>query len=74
MMQAIANQNDSDAMDGPADSTKFLIFHLDSADYAMPVDFVREIISSVEPAPVPSAPPYVIGVINLRGRILPLIV
>ncbi|MEM6778032.1 MAG: chemotaxis protein CheW [Planctomycetota bacterium] len=51
----------------------FLVFRLDGADYAMSVQCVREIITSVQPSPVPGAPDYIRGVVNLRGRILPLV-
>ena len=51
----------------------FLIFRLNGSSYAIPVEHVREIITSVEPSPIPGAPDYLEGVVNLRGRILPIV-
>jgi len=40
--------------------------------YGLPVLKVREIIRLVEITPVPHMPPYVKGVINLRGKLVPV--
>ncbi|MDI3280114.1 MAG: chemotaxis protein CheW [Bacillota bacterium] len=50
-----------------------VIFRLGQAEYAVTLDQVQEIINVSEIARVPHAPPYVLGVLNLRGRILPVI-
>jgi purine-binding chemotaxis protein CheW len=36
----------------------------------IPISLVREIVRVPEVTPVPNAPPYIEGVINLRGRII----
>ncbi len=41
--------------------------------YAMPVDHVLEVAELGDVAPVPGAPPGVLGVRNLRGQILPVV-
>ncbi len=51
----------------------YLIFSLASSTYAIPVNQVREIITTVTLTPVPGAPDYLAGVTNLRGHILPII-
>ena len=51
----------------------YLVLRLDNSDYAIRVEHVREIITSVTPSPVPGAPDYLMGVINLRGKILPMV-
>lgn len=51
----------------------YLIFRLNDSSYAISVEHVREIITSVETSPVPGAPEYLEGVVNLRGRILPIV-
>jgi len=52
---------------------KYLTFILAGESYAIPVLKVREIIRAASVRPVPGLPEYVRGVINLRGRIIPVI-
>jgi purine-binding chemotaxis protein CheW len=54
-------------------SNAYLIFQLDSSDYAIPVEHVSEIITTLTVSPVPGSPDFLIGVANLRGRILPIL-
>jgi purine-binding chemotaxis protein CheW len=41
--------------------------------YAIPVDLLTEIIITQKIFPVPTTPPHVLGVINLRGNIVPIV-
>ena len=41
--------------------------------YLIPLTKVLEIIRYVTPTPVPQTPPWVSGVMNLRGRVIPVI-
>jgi chemotaxis signal transduction protein len=41
--------------------------------YAIPVELLTEIIISQKIFPVPSTPSHVLGVINLRGNIVPIV-
>lgn len=41
--------------------------------YLIPLTKVLEIIRYVTPTPVPQTPPWVTGVMNLRGRVIPVI-
>jgi len=50
-----------------------LTFVLGSEQYAVPLLTVREIIGYVPAVPVPQSPAYLRGIINLRGRIIPVI-
>jgi purine-binding chemotaxis protein CheW len=52
---------------------KFLMFELCGEYYAVSVHATREIIRMMEITGVPKAPPFIKGVINLRGKILPVI-
>ncbi len=54
-------------------SNAFLIFQLDASDYAIAIEHVTEIITSITCSPVPGAPDFLLGVTNLRGRIVPMI-
>lgn len=57
---------------GP-ESGKYLVFTLSGERYAVPVLAVREIIRLCPITPVATMPPHIRGVINLRGRVIPLI-
>lgn len=52
---------------------KYLTFTLDRESYGIEVLKVREIIKLQEITPVPQMPSYVRGVLNLRGKIIPVI-
>jgi purine-binding chemotaxis protein CheW len=52
---------------------KYLTFTLDNEEYAVPVIKVREIINMMHITKVPQLPQYVKGVINLRGRVMPVV-
>ena len=52
---------------------KDLAFTLGRESYAVPVLAVREIIRLCPITPVASMPPHVRGVINLRGRVIPVV-
>ena len=51
----------------------YLTFNLGSDEYAVAVKQVREIIEFAPPTPVPSTPACILGVINLRGAIVPVV-
>jgi purine-binding chemotaxis protein CheW len=51
---------------------KYLTFTLNSESYAIPVLKVREIIRLVSITPIPQMPAFIKGVINLRGKIVPV--
>ncbi len=52
---------------------KYLTFQLDSEEYGFEILKVREIIGLMEITPVPGTPDYIRGVINLRGKVIPVI-
>ncbi len=52
---------------------KYLTFKLGEEDYALQILKVQEIIEMQEITKVPRTPEYVKGVINLRGKVLPVI-
>jgi purine-binding chemotaxis protein CheW len=52
---------------------KYLTFTLGGEEYGLPVVKVREIIKLMDITQVPQVPPYVLGVINLRGKVIPVI-
>ncbi len=58
-------------MSGPA--RKLLSFGLGKEEYGLDILAVREIIGLIDITPLPRTPHYVKGVINLRGKIIPVI-
>ena len=52
---------------------QFVTFTLESEEYGIPINKVREIIKISEWNKVPRAPYFIKGVINLRGEIIPII-
>jgi purine-binding chemotaxis protein CheW len=58
---------------GAATATELVVFRIDKSEYAVPVGNVGEILRMVAIAPVPEAPEWLPGVINLRGKVIPVI-
>jgi purine-binding chemotaxis protein CheW len=56
-----------------ASAGRYLTFRLGGGTYGVPVLTVREIIRLCPVTPVANMPPHVRGVINLRGRVIPLV-
>lgn len=53
--------------------TELVVFRLEGREYALPVACVREVLLMVALTPVPEAPPWFRGIINLRGQVLPVL-
>lgn len=51
---------------------KYLTFYVDNVTYAIEINFVTEIIGIQPITPIPELPIYVKGIINLRGKIVPV--
>jgi purine-binding chemotaxis protein CheW len=52
---------------------KHLVFSLCDENYAVSTNLIREIVIMTEISQVPKAPPFIKGVINLRGKIIPVV-
>ena len=52
---------------------KYLTFMLDNEEYGLEIRRVREIFGYMDITQVPRMPDYVLGVINLRGQVIPVI-
>jgi purine-binding chemotaxis protein CheW len=55
-----------------AEEGRYLSFQLASETYAVPIRTVSEIIGLGEITHVPNLPPHMKGIINLRGKVLPV--
>lgn len=52
---------------------QWVTFYLDNEKYGIKVMQVQEVLRVTEIAPVPGAPDYVLGIINLRGNVVTVI-
>ncbi len=53
--------------------SRWVTFQLDDETYGIDVMQIREVLRSPEISPVPGAPAYVLGIINLRGNVVAII-
>ena len=52
---------------------QYLIVQLQAESFGVDISAVREIIAYVVPTQIPMMPAFVVGVINLRGQVVPVI-
>lgn len=55
------------------DNTSFITFSLERETYAVPIQAIEEIIGYQDISLLPNVPPFIMGVINLRGELVPII-
>ena len=53
--------------------THFLTFRLGEETYALEILKVREVLDYIHVTKVPGTPPFMLGVINLRGNVVPIV-
>ena len=63
----------SNATDVNDEILQWVTFHLEDETYGINVMQVQEVLRYSEIAPVPGAPAYVLGIINLRGNVVTVI-
>jgi purine-binding chemotaxis protein CheW len=54
-------------------TNQLVVFTLDEQQYALNLSCVERIVRAVEITPLPDAPDVVLGVINVEGRVIPVI-
>ena len=59
--------------DGSDEVLQWVTFRLEEETYGINVMQVQEVLRYTEIAPVPGAPEYVLGIINLRGNVVTVI-
>lgn len=72
-MEAVAEGNAKVVSSVKGLGGKYLTFTLGKEEYGVGILKVREIIGLMEITAVPHTPSYIKGVINLRGRVIPVI-
>lgn len=65
--------DESKMMEEDTQHGRFLTFSLDNEIYGIEIKYVTEIIGIQSITKVPEVPDYVKGIINLRGKIIPVI-
>ncbi|MCW7754162.1 chemotaxis protein CheW [Desulfobotulus sp. H1] len=50
-----------------------LTFHLKKTLFALPVEVVQEVLQDIRVTPIPRTPNFLEGVMNLRGKIVPVV-
>jgi len=72
-MSARADLQTTDGQGGPDEDARFVVFSLGGYEYGLAADNVLEVIRFVAVTPVPESPHWVLGVIDLRGRAVPVV-
>lgn len=73
-MAEIDNDVTAEVLDvAPEEAIRVCLFSIGEDVYAIPVSLLTEIIISQKIYPVPTTPAHVLGVINLRGAIIPIV-
>ncbi|MFK4763224.1 chemotaxis protein CheW [Desulfobaculum sp. SPO524] len=54
-------------------SLQLVAFSLGGQEFTVPIDTVQEVIKYVAPTKLPAAPGFISGIVNLRGRVTPLV-
>lgn len=73
MATSLLTPNEPSAARADARAGKYLIFHLGEEEFGIQVQKVREIMGVQDITQVPQTPPHVKGVINLRGKVIPVV-
>lgn len=77
-MQKANAQGNAGVMDDPSSATdgellQLVTFVVGTEEFAVPILSVQEINRMMQITRVPQSPPFVEGVINLRGKIIPVV-
>jgi purine-binding chemotaxis protein CheW len=72
-MSTTTHPNQSSTNDLTIHGGKYLTFRLADEEYGLQVFKVREILGIMDITAVPQMPAYVKGVINLRGKVIPVV-
>lgn len=68
----MSNSNENIEIEEDTLKDKYLTFHIGKEDYGIAIRHVIEIIGIQDITEVPDTPEYIKGVINLRGKVIPI--
>ncbi len=54
-------------------SNRLVVFTLDEQRYALYLPVVERVVNAVEVTPLPKVPDIVLGVINVQGKVIPVV-
>jgi purine-binding chemotaxis protein CheW len=52
---------------------QYLIFNLENRRFALPIECVERIVRAAAVTPISNAPAHILGVVNVQGRVTPVI-
>jgi len=55
------------------DSSQLVMFIVERQRYALPLEMVERVVRAVAVTALPEAPPIIVGVINMQGRVVPVV-
>src|SRR5580658_7847595 len=64
---------DADAQIAEGESALHVVFKVADSEYLLPSETVLQMESFSGATPVPGAPAYVIGIVQIRGRVVPVV-
>lgn len=73
-MDEMAPEESMEAVLKRESETQMVGFFIGDQEFVIPTFTVQEVIRYKEPARLPMAPPHVSGIINLRGRVTPVMI
>ena len=56
-----------------SDLKKYVGFKLAGEDFAVDIMVIEEIIRTINITPIPRSPEYVLGIVNLREKVIPIV-
>jgi purine-binding chemotaxis protein CheW len=70
---AVSGRGPTAALPSPNHSQEILVFEVGGQRYGLPLVDVLELVRAVAITPLPDAPAVIEGVVNVRGRVLPVL-
>ncbi|HTV34128.1 MAG TPA: chemotaxis protein CheW [Methylocella sp.] len=72
-MTDMTNKNQGRPTADPANARELIAFRMGAQEFCVDIMSVREIRGWTKATPLPHSPPFVRGVVNLRGTVLPIV-
>lgn len=73
MLSSFGSRDEQREQTGGEQQRQFVVFRVHEKEFGVDIHQAREIISATDLTYIPNAPDYVLGIINLRGEIVPVI-
>jgi purine-binding chemotaxis protein CheW len=72
-MRAAAMALETEPAIKDSDAIEVITFTLASETYGLESEFIREVCPLKDYTPLPGVPPFILGIIQVRGRIIPIV-